>query len=254
MGSSHSNREGTDFFPELWGCLFSLLYTAQLQPREKHNSCLCRCDSWSNSDRSLEQTSSDDVFVDSLQSQPSLYLVQPSSTGTVHQDGAPLANPNSTPRNVDISGPPSDFSSSSPLLGTPLTPTFQIDKSQNALPYGVTQLDVLSNTPPPRPPKPTHFSDRRGDEVGGSAFQNGHAICRAQVALVPRRISLSSLDNMRNWKGECISMSYQSKTGMREGAAHKHRVTAHLQLCLPVLPPANSHTAQSSLSSLFQVS
>lgn len=207
MGSSHSNREGTDFFPELWGCLFSLLYTAQLQPREKHNSCLCRCDSWSNSDRSLEQTSSDDVFVDSLQSQPSLYLVQPSSTGTVHQDGAPLANPNSTPRNVDISGPPSDFSSSSPLLGTPLTPTFQIDKSQNALPYGVTQLDVLSNTPPPRPPKPTHFSDRRGDEVGGSAFQNGHAICRAQVALVPRRISLSSLDNMRNWKGECISMS-----------------------------------------------
>lgn len=83
-----------------------------------------------------------------------------------------------------------------------------MDKSQNALPYGVTQLDVLSNTPPPRPPKPTHFSDRRGDEVGGGALQNGHAgICRAQVALVPRRISLSSLDNVRNWKGECISES-----------------------------------------------
>lgn len=172
---------------------------------------LCRCDSWSNSDRSLEQTSSDDVFVDSLQSQPSLYLVQPSSAGTVHQDGAPLANPGTVSRNADVSGTPSDFSSSSPLLGTPLTPTFQIDKSQNALPYGVTQLDVLSNTPPPRPPKPTHFSDRRGDEVGGGTLQNGHAgIYLAQVALVPRRISLSSLDNVRNWKGECLSGSQQS--------------------------------------------
>ncbi|KFQ51519.1 GRB2-associated-binding protein 3, partial [Pelecanus crispus] len=171
-----------------------------------------RCDSWSNSDRSLEQTSSDDVFVDSLQSQPSLYLVQPSSTGTVHQDGAPLANPNTVSRNIDISGPPSDFSSSSPLLGTPLTPTFQIDKSQNALPYGVTQLDVLSNTPPPRPPKPTHFSDRRGDEVGGGALQNGHAgICRAQVTLVPRRISLSSLDNVRNWKADMEGSSLRSR-------------------------------------------
>ncbi|XP_012984297.2 GRB2-associated-binding protein 3 isoform X3 [Melopsittacus undulatus] len=168
-----------------------------------------RCDSWSNSDRSLEQTSSDDVFVDSLQSQPSLYLVQPS---TVHQDGAPLANPSTVPRNIDVNGPPSDISSSSPLLGTPLTPTFQIDKSQSVLPYGVTQLDVLSNTPPPRPPKPTHFSDRRGEEVGGGTLQNGHGgICRAQVALVPRRISLSSLDNVRNWKADMEGSSLRSR-------------------------------------------
>lgn len=160
----------------------------------------CRCDSWSNSDRSLEQTSSDDVFVDSLQSQPSLYLVQPGSAGPAHQAGAPGA----VSRSTDISGPSSDFSSSSPLLGTPLTPTFQMEQGQQALPYGVTQLDVLSNTPPPRPPKPTHFSDRRGDELGTGALQNGHAaLCRAQVTLVPRRISLSSLDNVRNWKGEC---------------------------------------------------
>lgn len=79
-----------------------------------------------------------------------------------------------------------------------------MEQGQQALPYGVTQLDVLSNTPPPRPPKPTHFSDRRGDELGTGALQNGHAaLCRAQVTLVPRRISLSSLDNVRNWKGEC---------------------------------------------------
>ncbi|XP_014120827.2 GRB2-associated-binding protein 3 isoform X1 [Zonotrichia leucophrys gambelii] len=169
-----------------------------------------RCDSWSNSDRSLEQTSSDDVFVDSLQSQPSLYLVQPASAGAVQQVGAAAANPSVVSRNTDISGPCSDFSSSSPLLGTPLSPEFQADKSQKALPFGVTQLDVLSNTPPPRPPKPTHFSDRRGEELG--ALQNGHAgVCRAQVALVPRRISLSSLDNMRNWKADMEGSSLRSR-------------------------------------------
>ncbi|XP_063272697.1 GRB2-associated-binding protein 3 isoform X2 [Prinia subflava] len=154
-----------------------------------------RCDSWSNSDRSLEQTSSDDVFVDSLQSQPSLYLVQPASAGPA------AANPGLASRSTDLSRPSSDFSSSSPLLGTPLTPTFQREQGQQALPAGVTPLDVLSNTPPPRPPKPTHFSDRRGDELGSGALHNGHAaLCRAQATLVPRRISLSSLDNVRNWK------------------------------------------------------
>ncbi|NXX29309.1 GAB3 protein, partial [Nicator chloris] len=168
----------------------------------------CRCDSWSNSDRSLEQTSSDDVFVDSLQSQPSLYLVQPPSAGPVHQVGVPVASP----RNTDVSGPPSDFSSSSPPLGPPLTPTLQVDTGQGALPAGVTPLDVLSNTPPPRPPKPTHFSDRRGDEPGSAALQNGHAgICRAQLALVPRRISLSSLDNVRNWKADMEGSSLRSR-------------------------------------------
>lgn len=151
----------------------------------------------------------------------------------MHQDGAPLANPSTVSRTIDINGPPSDFSSSSPLLGTPLTPTFQIDKSQNMLPYGVTQLDILSNTPPPRPPKPTHFSDRRGDEVGSGALQNGHAgVCRAQVALVPRRISLSSLDNVRNWKGEYISESQQSRAGVRDGAAHQCRAGPP-----PAVPP-----------------
>lgn len=133
-----------------------------------------------------------------------------------------MANPSVVSRNMDIGRPSSDFSSSSPLLGTPLTPTFQMDKSQNALPYGVTQLDVLSNTPPPRPPKPTHFSDKRGDKV---ALQNGHAgICQAQVALVPRRISLSSLDNMRNWKGECTSKSQKAApVGGVELPAHTER-------------------------------
>ncbi|NXQ33314.1 GAB3 protein, partial [Alaudala cheleensis] len=109
----------------------------------------------------------------------------------------------------DISGAGSDLSSSSPLLGPPLTPTFQLDKGQKALPFGVSQLDVLSNTPPPRPPKPTHFSDRRPEELGSGALQNG--ICRPQVALVPRRISLSSLDNVRSWRADMEGSSLRSR-------------------------------------------
>ncbi|XP_074864121.1 GRB2-associated-binding protein 3 isoform X2 [Carettochelys insculpta] len=170
-----------------------------------------RCDSWSNSDRSLEQTSSDDVFVDALQSQPSLHI-QPSGNGVMHQDGGQPANHGILSRSTDVNGPFSDASSSSPLLGPPLTPTFQIDKSQTALPYGVTKLDILSNTPPPRPPKPTHFSDRRGEEPSNGALQNGHSgLYRTQVALVPRRISLSSLDNVRHWKADMEGSSLRSR-------------------------------------------
>uniref|UniRef100_A0A674JCR7 GRB2 associated binding protein 3 n=1 Tax=Terrapene triunguis TaxID=2587831 RepID=A0A674JCR7_9SAUR len=181
------------------------LFLSNCETDTKFGLCLpSRCDSWSNSDRSLEQTSSDDVFVDALQSQPSLH-VQSSSNGIVHQDGGQPVNHGIIPRSIDVSGPFSDVSSSSPLLGPPLTPTFQIDKSQTALPYGVTELDILSNTPPPRPPKPTHFSDWSGEELSNGALQNGHGgICRTQIALVPRRISLSSLDNVRHWKGSSL--------------------------------------------------
>uniref|UniRef100_A0A8C0J6V3 GRB2 associated binding protein 3 n=1 Tax=Chelonoidis abingdonii TaxID=106734 RepID=A0A8C0J6V3_CHEAB len=181
------------------------LFLSNCETDTKFGLCLpSRCDSWSNSDRSLEQTSSDDVFVDALQSQPSLH-VQSSSNSIVHQDGGQPANHGIIPRSIDVSGPFSDVPSSSPLLGPPLTPTFQIDKSQTALPYGVTELDILSNTPPPRPPKPTYFSDRSGEELSNGALQNGHGgICGAQIALVPRRISLSSLDNMRHWKGSSL--------------------------------------------------
>uniref|UniRef100_A0A8D0G4C4 GRB2 associated binding protein 3 n=1 Tax=Sphenodon punctatus TaxID=8508 RepID=A0A8D0G4C4_SPHPU len=170
-----------------------------------------RCDSWSNSDRSLEQTSSDDVFVDSLPSQPPLFL-QSSSSGSLQLEIVQSTNHGILPRKADISAASSDCSSSSPLLGPLLTPTFPVEKSQNTLPYGVTELDILSNIPPPRPPKPTHFSDRRTDEQSFGALQNGHVgICGAQGALVPRRISLSGLDSMRHWKADMEGSSLRSR-------------------------------------------
>nr|XP_020639975.1 GRB2-associated-binding protein 3 [Pogona vitticeps] len=160
-----------------------------------------RCHSWSNSDRSLEQTSSDDVFIDFVASQPSLYL-HPSSS--LLQDLVQSIGPGALSRNPDSSGPPSsDFSSSSPLSGPPLTPTFLADKSQSTCASGVAELDLPVNMPPPRPPKPTHLSDRRVEEQPTGALQNGHAgISNAQRAVVPRRISLSGLDTMRNWRAD----------------------------------------------------
>ncbi|XP_062998175.1 GRB2-associated-binding protein 3 [Elgaria multicarinata webbii] len=157
-----------------------------------------RCHSWSNSDRSLEQTSSDDVFVDFVASQPSLYL-QPSSSLLQELTGQGVLL-----RNTDSSGPPSsDFSSSSPLSAAPLTPTVLGDKSQNPLSYGVSEHDVLGNAPPPRPPKPTRLSDRRPEEQCLGVLRNGHAgVSGAQGAVVPRRISLSGLDSMRSWRAD----------------------------------------------------
>ncbi|XP_028922792.1 GRB2-associated-binding protein 3 isoform X1 [Ornithorhynchus anatinus] len=163
-----------------------------------------RCDSWSNSDRSLEQTSSDDVFVDPLPCQPALTLPPPGSGNGLPDTGHPGAHP---ARTLDASGPSGDFPPSSPSLVPPLTPTFQVEKSQAKLPYGVTELDVMSNTPPPRPPKPSHFSERRQEE---QLLQNGHGAGSRGLKgiVVPRRISLSSLDAMKHWRadleGSCL--------------------------------------------------
>ncbi|XP_011889306.1 PREDICTED: GRB2-associated-binding protein 3 isoform X7 [Cercocebus atys] len=93
--------------------------------RLHHTSLPTRCDSWSNSDRSLEQASFDDVFVDCLQPLPSSHLVHPSCPGNGAQEV-----PSSRPQPAliwsrEINGPPRDHLSSSPLLGSSLSSTIQ---------------------------------------------------------------------------------------------------------------------------------
>ncbi|KAM9180697.1 GRB2-associated-binding protein 3 isoform 1-T1 [Dugong dugon] len=199
--------------------------------RLHHPSLPTRCDSWSNSDRSLEQTSFDDVFVDCLQSLPSSNLMYSSCHGTGSQE-VPSTKPQAALiRSREINGPSRDYLSSSPLLETSLNSTIQVDKNQGSLPCGVKELDVMSNTPPPRPPKPSHLSERRQEE---QLLWSGHSsIKNPECSMVPRRISLSGLDNMRTWKADV------------EGQSLRHR-DKRLSLNLPCRFSPMSPTASAS--------
>ncbi|XP_040179852.1 GRB2-associated-binding protein 3 [Rana temporaria] len=160
-----------------------------------------RCDAWSNSDKSLEQTSSDDVFVDCLSSphplNQTLYNVN------FHHHG-PIQSPTSIAiKDLESNGFSSDFSSSSPLLGPASSQTFSIEKNLSGLSDG----EILAIIPPPRPPKPNHFPEARAEVISSGIIQNGHCLS----GMVPRRISLSSLDNVRNWKGDVEDCSLRSR-------------------------------------------
>ncbi|XP_033616258.1 GRB2-associated-binding protein 3 isoform X1 [Fukomys damarensis] len=168
-----------------------------------------RCDSWSNSDRSLEQTSFDDVFVDGLQPLPSSNLVQPSRHGNGSQE-VPSTRPQATRIwNREINGPSRDRLSSSSLLETSFNSTIQADKNQVSLPCGAKEVDITGNTPPPRPPKPSHLSERHPEEHLSWSEQSGSR--GPECSLVPRRISLSGLDHIRAWKADVEGRSLRHR-------------------------------------------
>ncbi|XP_053773586.1 GRB2-associated-binding protein 3 isoform X6 [Desmodus rotundus] len=177
--------------------------------RLHHASLPTRCDSWSNSDRSLEQTSSDDVFVDGPQSQPYVNLAYPLTRRNGSQEAPYYARPRaSLIWNRDSNGPYRDHFSS-PLLETSLNSTIQVDKNQGPLPYGVKKLDLVPNVPPPRPPKPSHLSERRQED---RLLWSGHSsIKKPECTTAPRRISLSGLDNMRPWKADVEGQSLRQR-------------------------------------------
>ncbi|XP_003421800.1 GRB2-associated-binding protein 3 isoform X2 [Loxodonta africana] len=199
--------------------------------RLHHTSLPTRCDSWSNSDRSLEQTSFDDVFVDCLQLLPSSNLMYSSCHGTGSQEVPSTKSQAALIRSREFNGPSKDHLSSSPLLETSLNSTIQVDKNQGSLPCGVKELDIMSNTPPPRPPKPSHLSERCQEE---QLLWSGHSsIKNPECSMVPRRISLSGLDNVRTWKADV------------EGQSLRHR-DKRLSLNLPCRFSPMSPTASAS--------
>ncbi|XP_073918721.1 GRB2-associated-binding protein 3 isoform X2 [Castor canadensis] len=177
--------------------------------RLHHASLPTRCDSWSNSDRSLEQTSSDDVFVEGLQPLPSSNLVHPSRHGNGSQEMPSMRPQAALIWNREINGPSRDHLCSSPLLETSLNPTIHVDKNQVSLPCGAKELDIISNSPPPRPPKPRHLSERRQDEQ--LLWHGYRSSKKPECTLVPRRISLSGLDHMRTWKADVEGQSLRHR-------------------------------------------
>lgn len=151
---------------------------------------ICRRDSFSNSEISLEQKSADDAVKD--------ICTDSSSSSISHASPSPSLFPNGRLTNPPFSAPCASIalpsSSSSPILpGT--KSVFKFDKPYPSVPFEATG-DGL--TPPPLPPKPNHLPEQHlSDE--GAHMQRAMSVRHfsSSAALFPRRTSLSSLDHFR---------------------------------------------------------
>lgn len=152
-----------------------------------------RHDSFSNSELSLEQKSSDDAFKDII---PSPLCADSSSSFISHSSHSPslfthgrLANP---PFSAPCTSMALPSSSSSPLRQC-ATSVFQFDN------YSSASFEATSDrqTPPPLPPKPNHLSEQQGDEGIHKPRALSARHFSSHTALFSRRTSLSSLDHFR---------------------------------------------------------
>ena len=153
-----------------------------------------RLDSFSNSEISLEQKSSEDAVKDIV---PSPLYTDSSSSSMSHASPSPSLFLHGKFTNPPFSAPCTSMalpsSSSSPLRHC-ATSVFQFDK-----PYSSPSFDTTSDrlTPPPLPPKPNHSSEQLSDEVAHRPRPMSARLFSSHSALFPRRTSLSSLDHFR---------------------------------------------------------
>ncbi|KAJ8416749.1 hypothetical protein AAFF_G00326270 [Aldrovandia affinis] len=183
--------------------------------------------SCSNSERSLEQSSSDnnfeDVFLSPLCTNQALspfLLVGPSEP--------PLSTPSSSTPLERLSEFSSSCSSTSPTQTLhPVPNFFQFDKPATTLsPEG--SMDGHTPPPPPRPPKPIRFSERHTDNGSYHMLRSGEGLFTLQPAPIPRRISLASLDHVR--RGEFDNSSVRS---------WNKRLSLNLPRLTPVYSPSS---------------
>ncbi|KAF3705886.1 GRB2-associated-binding protein 3 [Channa argus] len=154
---------------------------------------IMRHDSFSNSEISLEQKSSDDAVKDIV----TLPLCTDSSSPSMSHGGpSPSSFPHGILTNPPFSAPCTSIvlpsSSSSPLHHCGAN-VFQFDK-----PFSSTSFETMSDkqTPPPLPPKPNHLSEQLSEErVFKRALSEQHFSSNA--AIFSRRTSVSSLDHFR---------------------------------------------------------
>ncbi|KAM6983493.1 LOW QUALITY PROTEIN: GRB2-associated-binding protein 3 [Tautogolabrus adspersus] len=154
-----------------------------------------RLNSFSNSESSLEQKSSDDAVKDIA---PSPLFTDSTSSSISHGHSPPppvfihgrLTNPPFSAPCPSLALP---ASSSSPLCHC-ATSVFQFDK-----PYSSASFEAMSDTqtPPPLPPKPNHLSEQLSDEGTNRPRGMSTQHFSSHGVLFPRRTSLSSLDHFR---------------------------------------------------------
>lgn len=155
---------------------------------------ICRHDSFSNSEISLEQRSSEDVLRDAV---PSPLYTDSSSSSVSHAGPSPSPFLHGRLTNPPFSAPCTFMalpcSSSSPLCHC-ATNVFQFDK-----PFSSASFEDTSDrqTPPPLPPKPNPPSEQQSDQgaYGPRPMSAQHA--SSHTARLPRRTSLSNLDHLR---------------------------------------------------------
>ncbi|XP_035263485.1 GRB2-associated-binding protein 3-like isoform X1 [Anguilla anguilla] len=165
--------------------------------------------SCSNSERSLEQSSSDNTFEDVFLS-PLCTNQTLSPFISVGLSEPPLGTPSSSTPLERLSEFSSSCSSTSPTQTLhPAPDFFQFDKPATSLsPEGIMD----GQTPPPRPPKPIRFSERCADNgPHHMTLRSGEGLFPLQPAPIPRRISLAGLDHVRRGEFDISSVRSWNK-------------------------------------------
>ncbi|XP_056141379.1 GRB2-associated-binding protein 3 [Lampris incognitus] len=162
--------------------------------------------SFSNSEGSLEQKSSDSIMEDILSS--TLYTNFSSSLS--HNGHSPSFFPCEGLANPPFSAPPWAFdrpyhvkSSSSPQPQHCASSVFQFDKLYSSVPL---EAPADRQAPPPRPPKPSHNPEKLSNRgAHGSQAMSAQQLTD-QPGLISRRITFSGLDQFRRGDFEATSI------------------------------------------------
>ncbi|XP_049897381.1 GRB2-associated-binding protein 3 isoform X3 [Epinephelus moara] len=161
---------------------------------------VCRNESFSNSEISLEQKSSDDAAVRDIV--PSPLYTDSSSSSICHASPSSSVFLHGRLSNLPLSAPCTSMalpsSSSSPLRHC-ATSVFRFDK-----PYSPASFEATSDrqTPPPLPPKSNHLPEQLSDEGAHRPRVTSAQHFSNHTALLLRRTSLSSLDHIRTGDAE----------------------------------------------------
>ncbi|XP_033955671.1 GRB2-associated-binding protein 3 isoform X1 [Pseudochaenichthys georgianus] len=155
-----------------------------------------RHDSFSNSEISLEQRSSDDAFKDAVPSPIPLSHTDSSSSSIFQASPSPSLFLGGRLTNPPFSDPCSSMalpSSSSSPLRHGATSVFRFDKPYSS---AVFEATIERQTPPPLPPKSNHLSEQISEEAAHLMRTSARHFPN-HATLFPRRTSLSGLDHFR---------------------------------------------------------